>query len=212
MEGRVNPDLEDTVSTLQLRRWFDDSDRSLTEQTYGSQLLWRSLDEDAPALLPAYLDRLGAPRPPRSAAALLAGTYARVTGRRFAPAFARFAGRIAAEESDRIRPVATVDLGTTKASRVAPLAIHFVRLGRSVRSVAVRVTGGRADLALVYRLDSEYAGNPAATRRLRARAVGDEQVFEIPPALRRNRRFALATLVVANGDGTHAAAYSLRIR
>ena len=212
LEGRVNDGLEDTVTGLQLRRWFDESDRSLTEQTYGSQLLWRYLDERVPALLPAYLAELSAPRPPRSPAAGLVVTYARVTGRAFAPAFGRFAAWALDEHGDRIRSRATVVPDQRTSARIAPLAIHYLRLDRSVRSVAVDVARGRSEIALTYRLASEYAGNPPATRRLRPRRVGGALIYEIPPALRRSARFGLPTLVVANGDGSQSAAYSLRAR
>ena len=210
LEGRVNDGLDDTVTGLQLRRWFDDSGRSLTEQTYGSQLLWRYLDERVPALLPAYLARLADPRPARSAAAELGATYARVNGRAFAPAFGRFAAWALDEHGDRIRPRATVLPDERTSARIAPLAIHYLRLDRSVRSVAVGEGGGRVEIALTYRLASEYAGNPAKTRRLQPRTVGGALIYEIPPALRRSPRYGLATLVVANGDGSHTAAYSLR--
>jgi len=212
MERRVNPELDDTVTSLQLRRWLDDSDRSLTEQTYGSQLLWRYLDDRVPGLLPAFLERLAAPRPPRSAAVALADTYDRVAGRPFAATFGRFASWVAGEEAERIRPRATATPATQTSARVAPLAIHFVRLDRSARSIAVRVTRGRAEVALVYRLASEYAGNPAATRRLRPRQADNALVFDVPASLRRSTRYGPATLVVANGAGTASATYSLRVR
>ena len=211
MEGRVNPELDDVVSSLQLRRWFDESDRSLTEQTYGAQLLWRYLDERVPDLLPSYLARLAA-QPGRSGAAALAASYQLAAGRPFAPAFGRFAGWVAEEHGDRIRPRATLVPGARTTARVAPLAIHFVRLGGSTRSLAVRLTRGRAEVDLVYRLASEYAGTPATTRRLQPRPAGGALVFELPAELRRSPRFGPATLLVANGDGTRAATYSLRVR
>jgi hypothetical protein len=172
----------------------------------------RYLDERAPAVLPTYLARLAAPRPPRSAVATLAATYARLTGRPFSPAFGEFAAGVADEKGDRIRPVATIRPTDTTTSRVAPLAIHFVRVDRSVRSVAVKVTRGRADVRFAYRLESEVAGNPAAARRLRPRTIGGRLVFDIPPTLRRSPRFGLTTLVVANGHADRAAGYTLRAR
>jgi len=211
MERRVNPELEDTVSGLQLRRWFDDSGRSLTEQTYGSQLLWQYLDDRAAGLVPSYLARLAA-RPGRSAAVALADTYRGVAGRPFAPAFARFARQVAGDHGDRIRPRTTLlpDVRTT--ARVAPLAIHFDRLVRPARSLVVRVTRGRAEVQVVYRLASEYAGNPAVTRTLRPRVVGGALVFDIPATLRRDARFGPATLVVANADPSRTARYSAHVR
>ncbi len=62
METRVYPDLEDIVSSLQLRHWFAAPEQSVTAQSYGAQLLWRYLDERHPQLLPAYLDEAGAAR------------------------------------------------------------------------------------------------------------------------------------------------------
>ena len=212
LEGRVYHELEDTVTGLQLRHWFDDSDRSLVEQTYGSQLLWRYLDERVPRLLPAYLAQLAVPQPPRSAAAALGATYARLTGRPFAPAFGRFAAWALDEHGVRIRPRATVEPQTRTVARVAPLAIHYLRLARSVRSVAIDVTRSRAEVTLTYRLESAYAGNPPSTLRLRPVMVGRDLVYEVPPALRRSPRFGLATLVVANGHGSPTAGYSLRAR
>jgi hypothetical protein len=212
METRVDPELDDTVTALQLRRWFEHSDRSLTEQTYGAQLLWRYLDERAPSLLPALLTRLAAPRAPLSAAAALATTYLRVAGRPFAPAFARFAGWVEAEQGDRIRPHATLAPGESVTARVAPLSVHFVRVGRSARSIAVRVVRGSAEIALQYRLDSEVAGEPATTLRLRARTAGGAVRFAIPAALRRSARVARLTLVLANGNATGTAAYAVSVR
>ena len=211
IENRVDPELEDVVTGLQLRRWFDDSARSLTEQTYGSQLLWRDLDERAPGLLPAVLARLAA-RPSASATSALVDGYRAATGRPFAPAFARFAQRVVDEHGDRIRPHATLAPGARAAARVAPLAIHFVRLAPTTRSLAVRLTRGTAEVERVYRLASEYAGERAATRRLRTRAVGGALVFDLPAALRRSARFGPATLVVANGDPARPATYSVRAR
>jgi len=208
LEGRVHHGLEDVVSGLQLRRWLDDPGRSLTEQTYGSQLLWRYLDESAPALLPAYLSQLAAPRPPRSAAAALAGTYERVTGRPFAAAFGRFAVRVADEEGDRIRPRATTAPGARTTARVDPLAIHFVRVSRTTRSVAVRIARGRAEVVLVRTVPSEYAGNPAVTRLLRPRRIGDLLVYRLSAGTPEGR----TTLVVANADDSRTAVYSLRTR
>jgi hypothetical protein len=209
LERRVNPELDDAVTGLQLRRWFDDSGRSLAEQTYGAQLLWRSLDERVPGLLPAYLARLAGPRPPRSAVAALETTYLRVTSAPFARAFGDFAASVAVDEGDRIRPHAIAAAATSTASGIAPLAIHFVRVDRSVRSIAVQVTRGRADVRFAYRLESEIAGEAPAARRLRPRVVGGRLVFEIPPALRRSPRFGSATLVVANGHA-EPARYTLR--
>ena len=49
------PALDDIVTSLQLRNWFEAPQRSITHQTYGSQLLWRFLDVAEPQLLPLLL-------------------------------------------------------------------------------------------------------------------------------------------------------------
>src|SRR4029079_13727515 len=60
LETRVNPQLDDLVSTIQLRSWFSATERSMTERSYGAQLLWRWLDTKQPRFLPALFARLAA--------------------------------------------------------------------------------------------------------------------------------------------------------
>jgi hypothetical protein len=211
MEDRVYAGLDDIVASLQLRRWFDKPQVSLTEQTYGSQLLWRYLDERQPRLLPRYLRRLAGHRSEDQGAAGLAATYARVSGHPFAAAFGRFAAWIAGEYASRITPLRTLPADGRQTGRIEPLAIHVLRLPRSARAIAFHVTRGRPNVTLTYELESEYAGHAAATRLLRGRAVNGALVFTIPQRLRRNPRLAQAALVVSNGDPSRPGAYSVAI-
>ncbi|MGE5273594.1 MAG: hypothetical protein ACM3QU_07515 [Verrucomicrobiota bacterium] len=212
MEARVYPELADLVSSLQLRSWLDRPQASMTTQTYGSQLLWRYLDEGLPKLLPRYLGWLAERRAAgASAAAGLAATYARVAGRPFAAAFARFAAGVAGEYAGRIRPLATLAVGSRANRIVPPLAIHFLRLPRPAHTVRLRVADGRPSVTLVYEHESVYAGRAAVTRRLPGRLAGGALVFTIPPSLRLSPRFGPATLVVANGDPARSGEYSVAV-
>jgi hypothetical protein len=210
MEQGVYAQLADIVSSLQLRSWFDRSQASLTEQTYGSQLLWRYLDERRPHLLPSVLRRLAA-RPGEPAAVGLAATYARTAGQPFAPAFGRFATWIAGEYAARITPLRTLVPAAPARGRLAPLSIHFLRVPRSAAALHLRVTEGRPTAALVYERASAYAGRAPVTRRLPGREADGAVVFRIPPSLRQSPRFGPATLVVANGDPRRPGAYSVAV-
>jgi hypothetical protein len=211
MEERVYERIADIVSALQLRSWFDRSQASLTEQTYGSQLLWRYLDRRRPRLLPGYLRWLATRRPDESAAAGLAAEYRRLSGQPFPSMFGRFAAWIAGEYADRIAPLRTLEAGTQTGGRLRPLSIHFLRIPRSAAALHVRVTVGRPTVALVYERVSAYAGRAPSTRHLPGRAANGALVFRIPPSLRQSPRFGMATLVVANGDPSRAAAYSVAV-
>jgi hypothetical protein len=208
MEGRVFPELDDIVASLQLRRWFNAPQQSLTAQSYGSQLLWRYVDVQEPLVLPAFLARLEGVGH-RGAGAVLATTYARVTHRPFAQAFGRFAAWVEGEHASDLTPLRRLAPRGRATGRVCPLAIHFLRLSRATRSVTLRFTAGRGETELTYEFESEYAGDPAAHRRLRARAEDGALVYTIPATLRHSERFELPTLVVANGDVSRSAAYSL---
>jgi len=213
VESRVYPDLDDIASSLQLRRWFAAPQRSVTSQTYGSQLLWRFLDERQPKLLPEYLARSGRSHgDPRGAS--LVSTYERVARTPFAAAFGRFAVWAADWYGDRITPLRRLARRGQAGSSVAPLAIHYLRLSRSTRSVSLRFTRSRGEAALTYQLASDRAGYPAASRRLRARLAkgGRELTFAIPAPLRRNDRFEVPTLVVTNGDPAGPVTYRVATR
>jgi hypothetical protein len=201
MEGRVYPELDDIVSSLQLRPWFEAPQRSMTSQTYGAQLLWSFLDERQPRLLPAYLAR-GDGR-----AASLASTYERVARAPFAAAFARFAVWTEDQYGDRLTPLRRLSPSATAGGSVAPLAIHYLRLSRSTRSVSLRFARTRGQVALTYRLASARPGYPATTHRLRVARIGRGLSYAIPGALRRNDRFEAPTLIVANGDPTRPVTY-----
>jgi hypothetical protein len=206
METRVYPELDDIVSSLQLRRWYDAPDRSLTGQSYGSQLLWRYLDERSPRLLPAFL--AGARADSRASA--LAADYRRIAHLPFAQAFERFAVWVEQEHGDRLARLKRLGPGRETGGSVAPLAIHYVELSPSTRSVSLRFTGGRGGRAtLTYRVESESPGFPAAFRTLQPVRGGGELRYAIPATLRANARFESATLVVANGDPSRPAAYRL---
>jgi hypothetical protein len=206
----VYEQLDDIVSSLQLRGWLDRPQTSLTTQTYGSQLLWRYLDERRPHLLPSYFRRL-AGHPAESAATALASTYTRLSGRPFATAFGHFAAWVAGEYATSITPLQALAVGARTTGRVAPLAIHFLRLPHPAHAVRLRVAQGRPSVALVYEHESPYAGRASVTRRLPGRQVGDALVFTIPASLRRSPRFGPATLVVANGDSSRPGAYSVAV-
>ena len=200
MEDRVFPELDDIVSSLQLRRWFAQPHRRLTAQSYGSQLFWRYLDERESRLLPAYLERLAAPRPGNAAPAL-AATYARVAGRPFAPVFGHFASWVAGEFAGRVTPVRSLRVGARASGRVAPLAIHFVRLSHGARTV--RVSRGE----LQYELRGESPGDASSTRRVTPRRVDGLLEFTIP----RGARVGSVTLVVANGGTKRSVSYSISV-
>ena len=200
MEDRVFPELDDIVSSLQLRRWFAQPHRRLTAQSYGSQLFWRYLDEREPRLLPAYLERLAAPRPGNTAPAL-AGTYARVARRPFAAVFGRFASWVAGEFAGRVTPVRSLRVGARASGRVAPLGIHFVRLSHGARTV--RVSRGE----LLCELRGESPGDASSTRRVAPRRVDGLLEFTIP----RGPRVGPVTLVVANGETTRSVSYSVAV-
>jgi hypothetical protein len=200
MEDRVFPELDDIVSSLQLRRWFSQPHRRLTAQSYGSQLFWRYVDEREPRLLPAYLERLAAPRPGNAAPAL-AAVYARVAGRPFAPVFGHFASWVAGEFAGRVTPVRSLRTGVRASGRVAPLAIHFVRLSHTARTV--RVTRGE----LLYELRGESPGDASRTHRVAPRRVDGLLEFTVP----RGARVGSVTLVVANGETTRSVRYSISV-
>jgi hypothetical protein len=210
MENRVYPELDDIVSSLQLRRWFEAPQRSLTSQSYGSQLLWGFLDQREPRLLPEYLARAKGD----ARAATLVSTYERVAHAPFADAFGRFA--VWAEETygDRLTPLRRLGPGARTGGSVAPLAIHYLRLSRSTRSLALRFTRGSGEPTLTYEVASDRPGYPSAFRRLRARPAngGRELTYAIPAQLRNNDRFEAPMLVVANGDPARRVTYRIVAR
>lgn len=213
MESRVFPELDDIVSSLQLRRWFAAPQRSVTSQSYGSQLLWRFLDERQPRLLPAYLARSVRAHEDANGVSLVS-TYERVAHAPFASVFGRFAVWTADWYGGRLTPLRRLARRGHAAGSVAPLAIHYLRLSRSTRSVSLRFTRSRGEAALTYQVASDRPGEPAAFRRLRARLVkgGRDLTYAIPAPLRLSDRFDAPTLVVANGDATGRITYRVVTR
>jgi hypothetical protein len=207
LETRVNPELDDLVSTIQLRRWFSATGRSMTTQAYGAQLLWRWLDRQHPTLLPVLLRRLAA-LPEGDGERSVATTFTRVAGGRFTDAFHRFAVSVAAEHADDIVPVLA-----PRRAVLAPLSVTYVRvaLPRAGRSrLTVTFPRGRSGAAatLVYRIANDVAGEPARFRRIAPRAGrgGDTLVFGLSAGPRTS-----ATLVLSNGDG-EAVPYAVSAR
>src|SRR5215210_5221584 len=99
---------------------------------------------------------------------------------------------------------------------VAPLAIHYLRLGRRPCSLTVTFSDGRAaaGVALVYQWESDVAGYASALRQITGRASsgGKRLTFSVPIALARSPRFATPLLVVSNGGASGHLAYSVAVR
>jgi hypothetical protein len=203
-ETSVYPQVADIVSSLQLRPWFAAPQITLTAQSYGAQLLWRYLELHEPRVAPAFLASVARSRS-TNLAARLADVYARVAPHSFASAFADFATWVAETEGAQITPLALHGRAT---GRVAPLAVHYLRLPRNTRSVTLRFARAAVGAELTVERESEYAGRAAVSRRVRGRSVSGAVVFTIPPQLRHDA----SMLVVANGHASAAAAYSLSLR
>jgi hypothetical protein len=218
LEARVNPDLDDIVESIQLRRWFSGADRSLTTQSYGAQLFWRYFDRERPAFLPALLTRLAAQPVADEGERAVTSTYARAAGRPFAPAFHRFALAVAAEHADRLEPAAVVAPGAVYRRGAALLSIHYLRLAltpATSHTVTVAFPRGRAGAAatLTYQLANDVPGGPARIAKLTPRATdgGRLLTFAVPSSVLRNPRLATMLLVISNG-GLVAVAYAVSAR
>jgi hypothetical protein len=205
LEARVNPQLDDLVSTIQLRRWFSATERSMTTQSYGAQLLWQRLDTEQPRLLPALLARLAARPVTDEGQHAVVTTYARIAGEPFPDAFHRFAVSVATDRADEIE--------LTHAPRravLAPLSVRYLAVP-APRSggltLAVTFPRGRAGAGttLVYRVESIYSGRPASSRRIAPRVTdgGRTLTFTISA-----NRPTSAVLVVSNG-GERAVPYAV---
>ena len=138
----------------------------------------------------------------------MASTYARVAGKPFAGAFHRFAVSVAVDRADDIEPAR----GPRRAA-LAPLSVRYLRValpstGRS--TLTVTFPRGRADAAttLVYRLESDVAGEPARTRRVAPRVTdgGRTLAFTVSAGPRKS-----ALLVLSNG-GEGAVPYAVGTR
>jgi hypothetical protein len=204
LEQRANPELDDLVSTLQLRRWFSATDRSLTEQSYGAQLLWGRLDAEQPRFLPALLARLAAKPVAGEGEHAVTTTYSRVADEPFAPAFHRFALSVARDHADEIEP--------SRASGgrlLAPLSVRYLRAGGG-RTLTVRFPrgDGTAAATLLYRVESDVPGRAATMQSVPPRVAdgGRTLSFTVRSGPRRS-----AVLVLSNG-GERPVAYAVSAR
>ena len=218
METRANPDLDDLVSTIQLRRWFSSTERSITTQSYGAQLLWRQLDSEQPKLLPALFRRLAARPFAGEGEGAVAATYARIAGEPFQPAFQRLAVSVAADYGNAIDPAFSLRPGTIRRRHVEPLAVHYVRpvLPRGgAYSISVTFPRVRATAlaTLTYELESDVAGEPPRFVRIGGRSSdgGRTRTFAVPAPVRASARLANPLLVVSNG-GLRPAFYVVSAR
>ena len=203
LEQRANPELDDLVSTLQLRRWFAATDRSMTEQSYGAQLLWGQLDMEQPRFLPALLARLAAKPVSGEGQHAVATTFARVAGEPFAPAFHRFALTVARDHADEIQPARATGRGA-----LAPLSVRYLRVAGG-RTITVKLPRGREAMAtLVYRVESDVPGRAPTTRQVAPRVGkgGRTLSFAVRSGPRRT-----AVLVLSNG-GERAVGYAVSAR
>jgi hypothetical protein len=208
LETRVNPDLDDLVSTIQLRRWFSATERSLTTQSYGAQLLWRWLDTEQPRLLPALFARLAARPVAGEGQYAVASTYARVGGKPFVEAFHRFVVSVAADYADDIEPVRA-----PRRASLAPLSVRYIRVtlprtGRSTLTIAFPRGRAGAATTLVYLIESDRAGEPAHAQQVAPRASdgGRTLAFTVSAGSHKS-----ALLVLSNG-GERAVPYVVRAR
>jgi hypothetical protein len=206
LEARVEPDLDDLATTIQLRRWFAATGRSITSQSYGAQLFWQSLDAEQPRLLPELFSRLASRQVAGEGERLVASTYARIARKLFPAAFHRFAVATAADYGDRIQPAFTLRAGAGGRAAVMPLAVQYIRPVLSRRRASIITVGfprrrGSASVSMTYELESEVAGERPRHRRIRGRssAGGRTLTFAIPARIRSDPRFANPLLVVSNG-------------
>ena len=218
LETRANPELDDLVTGIQLRRWFSATQRTITAQSYGAQLLWRRLDAEQPRLLPALFRRLAARPVEGEGERAVVATYARIARKPFAPAFHRFALSVAADHGDAIEPVFSLAPGAARRARVAPLAVHYVRpvLPRAGSySLTVTFPRGRSSAwaTLAYELESDVAGDRPRHGRIAGRSAhgGRTLTFAVPSALRASASLANPFLVVSNG-GDRSVAYAVSAR
>ncbi len=218
LETRANPHVDDLVSAIQLRRWLGATERSITTQSYGAMLLWRRLDAEQPRLLSTLFRRLEARPVAGEGERAVAATYARLAGRSFASAFHRFAVSVTADHAEGIEPVARLSARTRWRSRVAPFAVHYLRLALprgGPYTLTVRFPHGRGSAAatLTFEHESAVAGEPARPGRIAGRSSdrGRLVTFSVPARLRATGRLSNPLLVVSNG-GQRPVAYAVRSR
>ena len=195
---------------MQLGPWFAAPQITLTAQSYGAQLLWRYLDMHNPRVMPAFLASVAGSLP-SSFAARLAEVYRRVAPSSFASVFAEFATWVAENDGTQITPLEHLAQRGRATGRVAPLAIHYLRLPRNTRSVTLRFARAPVGVELTVEREAEYAGRPSTSHRIHGRSVDGALVFTIPSKLRHDPRLDTLTLVVANGRASGTAVYSLSL-
>ena len=207
METRVYPELDDLVSTIQLRRWFSATGRSMTTQVYGAQLLWRQVDAEQPRFLPALLARLAARPAAGEGQDAVAATYARVARKPFAAAFHRYAVSVGVDYAAELQPAGALGGGV-----VAPLAVRYIRApsgaGRSTMTVTFPSGHAGAAATLVVRREAAIPGEPPRTRLISPRVAdgGRALVFGLPAGRR------TSTLLVLSNGGGRAVRYALSTR
>jgi hypothetical protein len=208
LEARVYPELDDLVSTIQLRAWFSATGESMTTQSYGAQLLWAWLDTEEPRLLPALFARLAASPAAGDGQRAVASTYAHVAGTPFAAAFHRFAVSVAEDRPDDVEPARPARHAT-----LAPLSVRYLRAtlpgtGRSMLTVTFPRGQAAAAATLVYQVESDHAGDPARTRRVAPRVSdsGRTLAFSVTSGPRKS-----AVLVLSNG-GERPVSYAVSAR
>jgi hypothetical protein len=218
IEARVYPELDDIVSSLQMRSWFSATQVSLTQQSYAAQLLWFDLDREQPRFQPTLRRRLAAHPTQDDGIETVRSTFAGVARAPFAPAFERFAVSTVANCDAAIEPLFSVLPGRTRRATIAPLAVHYLRLalppdGRYALLVRFPHGHGSARATLAYELENDTPGQPSLFGRIDGRSSdeGRTLTFSVPRALRANVRLAFPRLVVSNGGG-RAVAYAVSAR
>jgi hypothetical protein len=212
LETRVFPELDDIVSALQLRDWFTAADRPITDQTYGSQLLWRYLDAAEPRLLHQVLSRFADRPVAGEGRTAFATTFAHVTGGPFAWAYLRYAVRVASDYPERVRYHSTLKRGMHR-SAVAPFAVHYLALATR-GTVVVSFARRPASAEFTYRLESDIAGEPSSFRQIEPTIShgGTRLTFRMPLKQRPNLRVGSPLLIVTNGSPNGRLAYRVSVR
>jgi putative flavoprotein involved in K+ transport len=218
LESRVEPDLDDLVSTIQLRRWFAAPGMTITAQSYGAQLLWQRLDTMHPRLLPALFRRLASGPVAGEGAGAVAETYARVAGSPFPSAFHAFAVSVARDHPREIRPAFTIGAPATRTGSLEPYAVDYVRpaLPRTAaQTLLVIFPDGRdaAAATLTYERESDVPGGWPSQQRVAGRHSPDGRTitFTLRAGLPTDPQVSRPLLVVSNG-GPRPVRYVVSVR
>src|SRR4029079_7131855 len=123
----------------------------------------------------------------------VASTYTQVAGQPFATAFHRFAVSVVTDGEDEIEPAR----GPERAA-LAPLSVRYLRvavprIGQSRLSVRFNRP---AAATLVYRIESDIAGEPARSRQVAPRVTDGGRTLEFTVVAGPRRS---AVLVLSNG-------------